>query len=61
MTGDQDEPFPPTPPFAGPKPEYPAAAALPAASAGPTVSSHKAGGDANILVGGGSTDPPPDL
>ena len=52
---------PPPHPSADPDTEYPTASALPAASAGPTAISHEAGGDAVRAVGGGSTDPTPDL
>ena len=48
-------------PSPAPEPAYPSAAPLPSASAGPTASSHEAGGDDNRAVGGGSTEPPPDL
>ena len=47
----------PPPPSISSDPEYPTAAALPDASAVPTTSSHKAGGDTNRAVGGGSTEP----
>ena len=60
-TGNQDKPCPPTNPSPTPNPNTPASAALLDASAGPTVRSHEAGGDANRAVGSRPTEPPPSL